>query len=323
MAKKHPHLPKGMYFNHNAYYVVVKNKWIRLSDNMQDAFAMYSSMMNHITGKITTMHMLFDKYTAEVITKKSPRTQKDNLHGISLLRTFFGDMIPSEVKPTDVYAYMDIRAEKAKVRANRDKALLSHIFNHGIRWGSCTINPCANVKNFKEKPRDRLVLPEEVEAVKSIASSSMKSAIDLACITGLRRGDLLNLKRSQLTEEGIELTTSKTRKKTLIMYNARLLEAIKDAKKVSSRSIYLISQINGKPYTGDGFSTIWQKLIRKALRLGLIKERFTFHDLRAFAITNAYDKHGIESAQNLAGHTSSAITKRVYVRGTSKVYLPD
>lgn len=54
--------------------------------------------------------------------------------------------------------------------------------------------------------------------------------------------------------------------------------------------------------------------MNKALEEGLIKERFTFHDLRAKAGSDAE-----ENAQKLLGHASAVTTKRVYERKPSVV----
>ena len=145
--KHNRHLPQYMRFKHGAYYFVRKDKWVRLSDSMHEAFAKYSMMMTP-DGKISTMGDLFDRYVAEVLPGKAEKTQKGNINQFKFLRVYFGDMQPHTVKPTDVYAYMDMR--EGKVAANREKALLSHVFVYAIRWGACTINPCANVQNFKK-----------------------------------------------------------------------------------------------------------------------------------------------------------------------------
>ena len=58
------------------------------------------------------------------------------------------------------------------------------------------------------------------------------------------------------------------------------------------------------------------RLIKKALDEDLIAEPFRFDDLRAVAVTNAYEKMGLQAASDVAGHTGTALTKRVYVRST-------
>ena len=52
---------------------------------------------------------------------------------------------------------MDWRKD-APVRANREKALFSHIFNKAREWGyTAAPNPCAGVKGFTERGRDAYI----------------------------------------------------------------------------------------------------------------------------------------------------------------------
>ncbi|KQV85815.1 hypothetical protein ASC91_24655 [Pelomonas sp. Root1237] len=45
------------------------------------------------------------------------------------IRAVFGRMQIDAIKPHHVRGYMDKRGQQAKARANREKALLSHLFN--------------------------------------------------------------------------------------------------------------------------------------------------------------------------------------------------
>ena len=61
----------------------------------------------------------------------------------------------------DVRAYLDFR-KKSPVRANREKALLSHVFNKAREWGyTDKANPCSGARGYHEDGRDRYV--EDVE----------------------------------------------------------------------------------------------------------------------------------------------------------------
>ena len=56
--------------------------------------------------------------------------------------------------------YLDIRGQTAKVRANREKALFSHIYNKVREWGYTALqNPCQGVKGFRETGRSRCLGP--------------------------------------------------------------------------------------------------------------------------------------------------------------------
>lgn len=82
---------------------------------------------------LLTMGAIFDRYERDIIPKKAPRTQKDNLAEIRQLRTYFEKAPIDGVTPAQVAQYRDARS--AKVRANREIATLSHIFNIAREWG--------------------------------------------------------------------------------------------------------------------------------------------------------------------------------------------
>ena len=136
---KRKDLPQRVYFQHGGYYFVSRDgKWNNLGRDYVDAMTAYAKL-NSVPRTVTNMGALFDRYEREVIPAKAPRTQKDNVKELRFLRHAFGHMNPNSITPQDIYAYMDAR--KAPVRANREKALLSHVFSYAIRWGVVADNP--------------------------------------------------------------------------------------------------------------------------------------------------------------------------------------
>lgn len=67
------------------------------------------------------------------------------------------------------------------------------------------------------------------------------------------------------------------------------------------RGLHLFCTRRGQPYTADGFRSIWQRAMEKAVAKNL--ERFTEHDLRAKVITDARNLG--QDAQRIAGHKTS------------------
>jgi len=80
--------------------------------------------------------------------------------------------------------------------------------------------------------------------------------------------------------------------------------------------MHLIRTECGNPFTSEGFRANWQRYMRKAIKLGVIKERFTFHDIRAKCVS---DTENINDAMNRAGHTNMSMTRTVYDRAARRV----
>ncbi|MGH9199274.1 MAG: tyrosine-type recombinase/integrase, partial [Acidimicrobiia bacterium] len=103
-------------------------------------------------------------------------------------------MRPRDVDPVCVYQFLDIRGKSAPVAANRQKALLSHVFSCAIRWGVVRDNPCRNVKRLPEKPRDRYVEDWEFKAIVNFSPELIRHYVVFKYLTGLRQGDILRLR---------------------------------------------------------------------------------------------------------------------------------
>jgi len=144
--------------------------------------------------------------------------------------------------------------------------------------------------------------------------------MELAVLTGLRMGDLLRLKRNNLTDVGIIVqprkTVTTTGKVLEIEWSAELLAVVDRAKRIPPQiRLPLIANRKGKAYTPGGFSNCWQKLIKLALKQGVIDERFQFRDLRAKSASD----DSLAAATARLGHANPQITESVYRRKPTKV----
>ncbi len=167
-------------------------------------------------------------------------------------------------------------------------------------------------------------------AVYRLASPMLQSAMDLATMTGQREGDLLRLSRSQLTDEGIAFTIGKSKRrhprhgkivesaKRLIIEWSPELRLITDRLKKLGPDIRptLLCNLQGKPFTSDGFRSNWHRLMECATTAGqdgappALTERFTFHDLRAKSASD----DNLEGATERLAHEDPRTTQKVYRR---------
>jgi Site-specific recombinase XerD len=313
------HLPPRVYYKHNAYYFVdVKRKWHRLGSNLADAMNKWAKIIDQ-SGKIVTMNQLFNRYMLEVAPLKSPGSYNKNIYQIQNLRESFGDMYPEDITPVDIYRYIDLRGKVAPVSANREKSLLSHVFSMAIRWGVMRDNPCRNVKRLTEKPRKRYIEDWEYLEVRKVAPLQIQLLMDFAYLTGQRIGDILTIKLSDLTEDGIKIEQNKTGTRIIIAWSDELRDCVQKIRKLPRSIIHsftLFCNSKGQPLVYDAFSNGWLKTMKTALANGVLKERFTFHDIRAKAASDSKNK---ANASALLGHADPKITERVYNRKANKV----
>ena len=71
----------------------------------------------------------------EVYPTTSIKTQLDKHKELANLLKVFAHKPIDAIAPMHILEYMDIRGQVAKVRANRKKALFSHLLNKAREWG--------------------------------------------------------------------------------------------------------------------------------------------------------------------------------------------
>lgn len=295
-----------------ADYAAALVKWAELEGN--------SRLPSNATP---TFGMAAIRYRKDVFPTKAPRTQADNEKEIEQLLAIFKDAPLSEIKPSHVRAYMDRRGLKAKTRANREKALLSHVYNMARAWGYTDApNPCAGIKGFPEPGRDKYVEQAEFLAVYAEACIPVRNAMDLAYLTGQRPADVLKATVMDVQDGCLRVTQGKTGAKIRIALEGRLgrlVQSLLPPKTGKVVSTYLIRNESEQALT---YSAMTQRFdnARKAaiqaakdagqLALATSLAEFQFRDLRAKA---ASDMDDMAAAQKLLAHTQISMTQH-YVR---------
>lgn len=304
-------LPPRVYLKHGAYYHVTRdNKWVRLSTDRAEACAKWAKLQG-IDMPSNTVGDLLRRYLTEVSPLKSPRTRRDDETAAQLLIAVFGEMTPASVTPAHVAGYLDRRGAAAPTRANRETALLSHAFTKAIRWGLVERNPCRGVERLPERKRERYVSDAEFDSCRQAAGEPLGTMMEFALLTAMRQDDMLGLRMSNLTDEGIDHVQGKTGTRLVIAWSDELRAVVERAMQLhqsnrAQRSSYLFARRGGGRYSQSGFQTLWQRVQRRWGEAG--NERFTWHDLRAKALTDADAQGG--NAQALAGHASAQMTQR-------------
>lgn len=265
---------------------------------------------------IITFRYVAERYIKEVVPHKALSTQRDNMRELEWLYKFF-DNPPAplnQIKPIHIRQYLDWR--QAKSRANREKALISHIWNKAREWGYTELpNPCAGVKGNKETGRKEIYIEDEIfDRVYQVASAPLQDAMALAYLTGQRPSDVLKMRETDIIDNCIEVTQDKTGKKLRISIEGELESLMQRILKRKSqhviRSLYLIVNENGERLSK---STLRSQFDIARAKAGINKTDFQFRDLRAKAGTDKAESSDIWQAQKQLGHSDVTITHR-YVR---------
>lgn len=312
-------------------YVVAVQKWAELTQEQRMKTA------NHTFSDVA------DDYRMRVLPSKAARTQRDNEKELVWLLKFFGNPPAplDEIEPVHVRQYMDWRGQEARklaqaknaerraqklpplpieanighVRANREKALFSHIFNFARSNGyTKTPNPCAGVNGFKESGRDVLVTESLLTRLIAVADKPLQFALRLAHLTGQRPADVRRMSEEHIAGGMLHVRQGKTNTKLRIEITGALHELLKEIldykAQFPNRVAALLVNENGQPLTNGIIRTRFDLARAKA---GIDKKDFQFRDLRASAATQVDEALGTRDAQALLGHSTETMTAK-YIR---------
>lgn len=295
------------------------------------------------TGARSKMLMAWDKYTAQELPKKAPKTRQQQATEILRLQAFFQGAEFEHITAAHIATYRDARrssprtrrdgslitaAKPAPVAANRELALFSHYWNKAREWGYTNApNPVRGVSKNEETPRDFYADAAVWSAVRQHAAPELQDALDLAYLTGQRPSDVLAFKTEHLVDDALELRQGKTGKRLRIMLTdldtgvrSQLGLLVDRLRSRTVRSAWLITTPRGQPMS-LGMLRIRFNAARLAAaaahpELAQRIKAFQFRDSRAKAASEIDD---IRDAQKLLAHSAEQITKTVYRRVGERV----
>lgn len=282
--------------------------WTKLSSDRAEALRLWAQREGVKEDDSTRLFsVVARRYMKEVFPTKAVTTRRDNEKELANLLKVFAHMPIDAIAPMHIREYMDLRGKVAKIRANREKALFSHMFNKAREWGFTALqNPCQGVKGFKETGRSRYITDAEFEQVKAHAHFTVVDAMDLALLTGQRPADVLKLKRTDIRDGALWIIQNKTGARLGIEITGELAATIAtiNSRPRKAISAYLIQDENGQPLTSGALRSRFDKART------LAKVDFQFRDIRAKAATDTGD---LAHSQKLLAHKNRDMTEH-YVK---------
>lgn len=333
--KSNKDLPERWTRKHGAIYYIVPDglearwdnkKWFRLGGNEAEAYREWAKRVE-ASESITTMAQLFHRYLLEHTPTVRPKTQRHHRDAIANLMPVFGEFRVVDFESSWAFKYYDKRSQYSISVANSEIKVLSHAFTKAIEWGVMknSEHPIRGLKIKKSDPvRDRYVEDWELIEFLSVCPQWLRLYVQLKLMTGMDKSTLLSIRLTDLNSEGIVAARVKTKGKARVYAWSEELQSCIDAIKRLHRrvgSMWLFCSKQGQPLRKDNgstsaFDSAWKRAMAKALDETKLAERFTEHDLRAKA---ASDAESLEFAQKLLDHSDSKITKKVYRRKVETV----
>ena len=235
----------------------------------------------------------------------------------------FGSVPLALITPATLTRFYEKFSDKTGSVAMARK-LISGAWTWGrTQYDEVPANASLETPALEKSGRTRYVTDEEYACVFYIAPPFWKAMMEFAYICRARRGELVNMRRDQLLEKGVQLKRSKGSLDEITLWSDRLTAALQilddlhEGEKFDyvfgapkSTSVRGVKMSTGSKMKKNTLDSQWQKIIADAMNEGLITEKFTFHDLKAKGIS---DHEGLVS-----GHKTLE-AKKVYIRKTQEV----
>ena len=191
------------------------------------------------------------------------------------------------ITPGVIRNYLDRRAE-TPYQANNERGFLSVLFAFAVERDWMDDNPAAKVKRFPTEARTRYIEDWEYDLIKSVSLPYVQDCMELAYLCRARTSEILALRLEDIRDEGLKLVRIKGSKTQIIGWTDRLRAVVDRARKRDSTiaSFWLIHDRHGQPIKRNALQSTWGRKMRKALARGQLKERFSFHDLKAKGVSD-------------------------------------
>jgi integrase len=334
-------------FRHGAFYYRHRDgRWEHAGTDVAAA-KRRAALYNDPSGVYGTTGYWLDRFLLDfaLLVKagdKAQRTLDDYTKNTEPLKAYFGNMLPEDIKPSDVQAYLDIGRKAGRpVRANREKACLSSMLSWLMRQPGATtmlVNPCMQASGTQgnaESKRERYVTDAEYRAVWAAAGTQVRLLMDLTNKTLQRpESDILGwtpaiIGRDEHTKARIlYFQQGKTKVWVKIALTADLETLIRRAMGEPPQiGQPLVHTLKGKQYTYTGIMAMLTAAINKANKGRPEADRipsFGFRDLKGKGATDMW-KSGvpIERIQLLCGHASKETTEKYIKARWSEAAAPN
>ncbi len=342
-------LPPRVFAKNGRYYFVravgARRVWEPLTRIDEGLPALYRALAAKETERVADDRMpaLIADWQREVMTRHAEKTQRDDIARCGWIARAFAEFRAQDVRAPDVAEFLAAWRDKPRTH-NALRALLRELMRYSIERGYREDNPVAHVRTMSTPARTRYLTDSEVRRIKAAAlrgadgrqtraGRMLCALVDVLYLTGQRPGDVLEIRWQRdpddadaphVTDAGLRFRPAKTRAKTgaavLVEWTPRLRDAVQRlrvlqaerlvARRADQRIVsgYLFTVIGGAPMSYWGASSLWRRAVARA---GVADAEL--RDIRAKALTDTAERHGIEAARVQGAHSTQGQTAD-YVR---------
>ncbi|RMH64633.1 MAG: hypothetical protein D6677_04400 [Calditrichaeota bacterium] len=279
----------------------------------------------YIILKMKKQTILSDFEKKLTIANYSEQTIQSYLSAIKLFLDYVKGKNVTEVDDALIQNYLFFCKTKKKYGYSSMKQVLASIRFLYINVLGKPVPASLNVKMKKPQTLPVVLSREEVQKlIKVTANIKHKTILLLIYSAGLRLGELLNLKISDIDSKRlkIHIRQAKGKKDRYVVLSEKLLPLLRAYYKQYKPRDYLIEGAKGGRYSEKSV----QSIMKQALKKAGIRKKATVHTLRhSFATHLLDDGVDIRFIQELLGHVrleTTQIYTHVSTRSVQKIKSP-
>ncbi len=212
--------------------------------------------------------------------------------------------------------------EVKAVTVNRELAALRHLIFLAKKWkkfyGDNPVSESGLIKT--ESQRMRILSEDEEDRLIASSSPHLIPIIQTALLTGMRQGEILTLRWSDVNLDTklitIRVEVSKSKKSRRVPISNQLRKLLLEQKIKNSKTGHVFVTPLGIPYSGHNHSAL-KRTFTTARKKAKIED-FVFHDLRHTAATRmAENGASIIAVKEILGHADIKTTMKYFHPGKS------
>ena len=269
---------------------------------------------------------IFDTFLVKRWKESTTRTNRFLLD--KHIIPFFGDMCIDNISTSVLQEFYDQKNDLSKSYTKQMNILMHQIFESAIEDNLISKDPTRS---------KRLVLPDRVSKREALTTEQYKDIISnigslkfydglfvaLLCFTGMRRGEVIGLKWSNVTDTHILVRSEAIFDGNRTVYNSftKSDAGIRDIEIMPELKPFLINRGDGfviggtdKPITQSKFARMWQRICKTINMYGS-----TPHIIRhTFATQLVASGADPKTVQSIMGHADFSFTMNTYVHKTAE-----
>ncbi|MBR57009.1 MAG: integrase, partial [Myxococcales bacterium] len=266
--------------------ITAAKKWVKAAESDMER-RLFQPVSDITVGEI------LNRYQRTILPKHRGGSRHEP-YRIRHLKLAFGKLSISDLTPSHVARYRDTRlAAVTMATVRRELVILRSALNIAMKdWGvSLPSNPVSQISLQKaDKARTRRLEAGEEQKLVFGWNAEVGRIIVLALETGMRRGEILGVKKSHIdfSLRTLFIPSTKTDSPRTVPLSSAAINALRAQLRASQRHSGGVISLHEPPlfsYTPRGLSGAFLKLCRKT---GI--DDLHFHDLRHEATSRLFEK---------------------------------